>query len=145
MTIRPIRETDLPGVLALERQCFSDPWSEAMLLSELRNPACRYLLAEQDGLVVAYVGMITVLDEGNVNNMAVHPAFRRQGIASTLLEQLFERCRALHLLVLMLEVRADNAPAIALYTRHGFVPVGRRRGYYQKPIEDAILMNKYFS
>ena len=90
--------------------------------------------------VLGYANFLHVLDEGDIGNVAVAPEFRRQGVADALLEALCARAAALDLAFLTLEVRASNAPAIALYRKHGFQTVGQRRNYYQKPDEDALLM-----
>ena len=82
----------------------------------------------------------SVLDEGSLDNIAVAPDRRRQGIADALLTAVEARARAMELRFITLEVRASNGPAAALYAKHGFVPVGRRTNYYEKPREDAILM-----
>ena len=89
---------------------------------------------------LGYANFLHVLDEGDIGNVAVAPEFRRQGVADALLEALCARAAALDLAFLTLEVRASNAPAIALYRKHGFQAVGQRRNYYQKPDEDALLM-----
>ena len=104
---------------ALERACFSAPWTRAQLASQL--PDGRH-------------------DEGDIGNVAVAPEYRRQGVADALLDALCARAAALDLAFLTLEVRLSNAPAIALYRKHGFQTVGQRRNYYQKPDEDALLM-----
>ena len=87
-----------------------------------------------------FADFLHVLDEGDIGNVAVAPEHRRQGIADALLDALCARAAALDLAFLTLEVRASNAPAIALYRKHGFQTVGQRRNYYQKPDEDALLM-----
>ena len=84
-----------------------------------------------------------MLDEGNLDNIAVAPAYRRQGVAAALIETLLRRARELSLACVMLEVRQSNAPAIALYESFGFAPVGKRKGYYEKPREDAVLMTLF--
>ena len=89
---------------------------------------------------MGYIGLMYVLDEGYISNVAVDAAFRRCGAADALVGELIRRCRRMLLSFVTLEVRAGNAPAIALYEKHGFRAVGRRRGYYEKPREDAILM-----
>ena len=93
-----------------------------------------FLIASAEETVLGYANFLHVLDEGDIGNVAVAPEYRRQGIA------LCARAAALDLAFLTLEVRASNAPAIALYRKHGFQAVGQRRNYYQKPDEDALLM-----
>lgn len=135
----------LPQVAALEKFCFpADPWSENIFRTALDDPGYVILLAERaDGTLGGYAVLYTVLDEGNLDNIAVAPEARRRGVADALLGALTGFGRE-HLSVLMLEVRASNAPAIALYEKHGFVAVGRRKNYYDAPREGAVLMNLTF-
>ncbi|MBE5056695.1 ribosomal protein S18-alanine N-acetyltransferase [Pseudoflavonifractor sp. DSM 107456] len=138
----PMDRSHLEGIAALERTCFSHPWSVDMLAEELYNETASFLVAEgEDGSVLGYAGLHVVLDEGYIDNVAVDPAYRRQGIADALIDT-FVRFGAAKLAFLTLEVRAGNAPAIALYEKHGFYEVGRRKDYYDDPKEDAILMTR---
>ena len=125
--------------------CFpADPWSRELFRTALKNPlVCTLLALGEDGAVLGYAVLSTVLDEGNLDNIAVAPEARRQGVADALLSALTGFGRE-HLSTLMLEVRASNAPAIALYEKHGFAAVGRRKNYYKEPQEDAILMTLNF-
>lgn len=143
--ITPAANEHLPQLTALEQICFpTDPWSEALYQAALDNPAVAVLLAQgEDGAPLGYAVLSTVLDEGNLDNIAVAPEARRQGIADALLSALTAFGRE-HLARLMLEVRSSNAPAIALYEKHGFATVGRRKNYYDTPREDAILMTLEF-
>ena len=130
LRIVPMTARHLSAVAELERVCFpADPWSEALYRAALDNPAVAVLLAlGEDGALLGYAVLSTVLDEGNLDNIAVaRPARRRARLAC-----------------LMLEVRASNGPAIALYEKHGFRAVGRRKNYYDAPREDAILMTLKF-
>lgn len=132
------------GQLALlEQQCFSVPWSRQAFKQELVNPLAFYRLAWEDKVLLGYIGVWMVGDEGTVNNIAVLPSHRRQGIGKKLMGLAEEECTARKMRLLTLEVRERNAAAQALYTAMGYQPVGRRKGYYQKPVEDAILMTKY--
>ena len=139
--ITPMTLSHLPQVAALEKRCFpNDPWSEGVFRSALDNPDTAVLLAEgEDGTLLGYAVLYTVLDEGNLDNIAVAPEFRRQGVADALLSTLTGFARG-HLARLFLEVRASNAPALTLYRKYGFAEVGRRKNYYEHPREDAILM-----
>lgn len=142
--LTPMTAEHIPQIAALERACFSHPWSEDMLREELWNDAAVIVAAEgEDGTVLGYAGLQTVLDEGYINNVAVDPRFRRQGVADELIAA-FVRFGKAKLAFLTLEVRASNAPAIALYEKHGFQEVGRRKDYYDDPKEDAILMTLEF-
>lgn len=140
VTIRPAAERDLPALAALESACFSHPWSEKSLAEMLGNGRSLFLIAEGEGELLGYLGMEYVLDEGGITNVAVFPAHHRQGIANALIQDLLRRAKGLGLATVTLEVRETNAPAIALYQKHDFVPVGRRKNYYTSPTEDAILM-----
>ena len=140
VTLRPAAHSDLPALTALEQACFSHPWSEKSLAETLGNGRSLFLFAEREGEALGYLGMEYVLDEGGNTNVAVCPVHRRQGIADALLNELLRRAKGLGLATVTLEVRETNAPAIALYQKHDFVPVGRRKNYYTSPTEDAILM-----
>ncbi len=130
----------IPQIAAIERSCFSHPWSEDMLREALWNDAAVIVAADgDDGAVLGYAGLQVVLDEGYIDNIAVAPAYRRQGVADALLSA-FERFGREKLAFLTLEVRQSNAPAIALYKKHGFQAMGRRKNYYDDPKEDAIIM-----
>ena len=141
----PMDRTHLRDVAALERECFTTPWTEEMLAEELYNDTASFLVAQaDDGEVLGYAGLHVVLDEGYIDNIAVKAKYRRMGVAGELLGA-FLRVGQANLAVLTLEVRPSNKPAIAFYLKHGFVQVGRRRDYYDKPREDAILMTREFS
>jgi ribosomal-protein-alanine N-acetyltransferase len=134
----------LPELEALEKRCFSLPWTEEMLMGQLPDDSHEFLAAESEsGELLGYVGMMTVLDEGYISNVAVAPEQRRQGIADALIAELLERAALRALSFVTLEVREHNEPAIALYAKHGFAPVGLRKNYYEAPVENAILMTKF--
>ena len=143
--IIPATNEHLSQLTALERICFpADPWSEDLYRAALDNPAVAILLARgEDGALLGYAVLSTVLDEGNLDNIAVALEYRRRGVADAQLSALTAFGRE-HLACLMLEVRSSNAPAIALYEKHGFAAVGRRKNYYDAPKEDAILMTLNF-
>ena len=135
--------TDGDPLAALERICFSDPWSENAFRAELDNPGARFTVAQDGaGTVLGYLGLHYVLDEGYIANIAVDPLFRRQGIGSALLDDAADFARQAGLAFLTLEVRQSNLGAQALYRRHGFCPAGVRKNYYRDPVEDAILMTR---
>ncbi len=143
--IEDVTAAQIPQIVALEKSCFSDPWTAQQLESQLKGPQHEFIAAvSPDGRVLAYVGMMFVLDEGYISNVAVDPAFRRQGLADALIDRLLPICRAHGLAFVTLEVRVGNAPAIALYRKHGFRTVGLRKAYYEKPREDALLMTYFF-
>ena len=142
--IVPMDRSHVDQVASLERECFSMPWNERMLEDALYNDNACFIVAEDDeGNVIGYAGLNTVLDEGYINNIAVEDAARRHGVASALLD-VFCRFAAVNLAFLTLEVRKSNAAAIALYEKYGFQQVGLRKGFYQHPREDAIIMTREF-
>lgn len=132
----------VPAVAELEKICFSDPWSERSIASELNNPLSLWLIAVVDGRVAGYIGSQSVPPEADVMNVAVYPEFRRQGIAEALVRALVAELQTCNHESLTLEVRASNAQAIALYQKLDFVQVGRRPNYYRHPREDALILQK---
>ena len=144
--IVPMTADHLDEIAELERVCFSDPWSRNLLAAELENDLSAFLTAlDQEGRVAGYAGLQVVLDEGTITDVAVRPDCRRRGVASRLLRVFLDFAQANGLAFLTLEVRASNRAAAALYKRLGFRVVGRRRNYYERPREDAILMTREFS
>jgi ribosomal-protein-alanine N-acetyltransferase len=131
-------------IAALERECFSMPWTEHMLEEALFDPQASFIVAEdEEGNILGYAGLHVIVDEGYIDNIAVEQDARRHGVASALLD-VFCRFGAANLAFLTLEVRATNAPAIGLYKKYGFQEVGRRKDYYQHPRDDALLMTREF-
>lgn len=138
--IIPMTPAHLPQAAALERACFSHPWTEQALAEDLDNELLTLLAAVgEDGTLLGYGEVRTVLDEGTLERIAVAPQFRRHGAAEALLRRFLDDGRG-KLAFLTLEVRAGNAPAIGLYEKLGFEVVGRRRNYYREEGEDALLM-----
>ena len=135
----------IPAVAALERQCFSEPWSERTLMQELENPRAAFWTVSEGERLAGYVGMHRVLDEGYIANVAVDQAFRRQGLATALLQALLEEARAHKLSFVTLEVRKGNLAAISFYRKLGFQEVGRRKRFYTEPEEDAVLMTLFLT
>ena len=142
--IRKMQAKDLERAAELERECFSDPWSTAMLEEELFNPLCAMFVAECGGKVLGYAGMHAIVGEGYITNVAVDPAARRQGIGRALMQRFIAGAEEWALEFITLEVRASNTPAIALYESLGFRTAGLRAAYYKNPTEDALLMTLSF-
>ena len=136
MNIRKASEEDIPEIARIEEACFSDPWPADMIARMLD----RFTVSVDDDVILGYLALSAVLDEGSIDNVAVDPAFRRRGAADALVADACRRGRAMGLASVTLEVRVSNLPAIRLYEKHGFAEVGRRRAYYEKPREDALLM-----
>lgn len=131
------------GIHAIEVECFSEPWPEQAIVSQLPDENHAFLVALDGEHVIGYVGMMTVLDEGYISNVAVTAAYRRQKIGDALISELMKRAAAFDLSFVTLEVRESNEPAKLLYEKHGFRQVGLRKGYYTKPKENAVLMTAY--
>ena len=129
----------LGGVAELERAVFREPWSEKALALLCGDSAFGFAVTEGER-VLAYGGMVTVLDEGQITNVATHPEARRQGLGAMVLAALLEGARARGLAEVTLEVRETNSAAIALYTRFGFTVVGKRPHFYTHPDETALVM-----
>ena len=142
MIILPMNESHVAQIAELEKICFSDPWSENSVASELNNPLSVWLVAEENGIVCGYVGSQTVLDETDMMNIAVHPDFRRKGIAAALIAELVRLLKERGSRILRLEVRESNAPAISLYETMGFTQLGLRKNYYRNPKENALILGK---
>ena len=139
MSVVQLEERHLGAVAAIEKQCFSEPWSEQalrLLLTEDADGVC----CEIDGRVVAYGGMIYSPFDAQITNIAVLPQHRRCGCGRTVLTELIARARARGVEEISLEVRASNEAAIALYRAQGFSEAGMRKGFYRHPIEDAVVM-----
>ena len=134
----------LPQIAALEAEVFHNPWSEQALSLLVGEGAFGVACTEGDR-VIAYGGMLTVLDEGQITNIATHPDFRRRGLGSAVVEALLGEARERGLAFVTLEVRESNLAAIALYQRFGFEVVGRRPGFYTHPAEAALVMQKTLS
>jgi tRNA threonylcarbamoyladenosine biosynthesis protein TsaB len=139
-TLRDMSATDVPAVAVIERQVFSDPWSEAFFLSEMRSPFAYSRIAEKDGAIAGYSLAWLGEDEGHLGNIAVAPGSRRQGIARALLEDLLAYAEARGVAAIALEVRVSNFPAQWLYRAFGFRVAGLRRRYYRDTGEDALVM-----
>ena len=129
-------------IAEIEKLCFSDPWSENSVASELNNPLSLWLVALDGATVAGYVGSQSVLDGADMMNIAVHPDYRRRGIARELVTGLADALAEKGVKSLALEVRQSNAPAIALYEQLGFQQVGLRPNYYRNPRENALIMRK---
>ena len=142
LDISPMRLSDVPAIAALEQALFSAPWDEASIRAELQNPLALWLTARQDDRVVGYVGSQTVFEDADILNLAVDPQFRRLGIGLRLMQRLEHSLADRGAEQITLEVRASNQPAIRLYTALGYTRAGLRRGYYERPREDALILQK---
>lgn len=148
LVVRPAARDDLTRVHEIERAAFSDPWSFQSFADLLANPRVLFAVAEREsrqgepGGVVGYVVAWFVVDEAEVANVAVAPEARGQGVGARLLDEALDAARRKGSASVYLEVRDSNAPARALYASRGFVQIARRRRYYRRPVEDALVMRR---
>lgn len=143
MKLRKMTLEDISQVAEIEKQCFSLPWSRKEIEKTFLSDNVLFIVAEIKGIIVAYVGIIIVLEEANIINIATHINYRRLGIAKGLLETLLSEARKIGVNDITLEVRQSNSSAIDLYKSFGFESAGIRRNFYNQPPEDAIIMWKY--
>ena len=131
-----------PLVAELEAACFNDPWSLQAFESEAENPLSLWIVAEEDGKVIGYIGSQSVLGQADIMNLAVSEDYRRKGIGRGLVLALVKELSKQDVTIALLEVRVSNTPAITLYESLGFSKVGCRKNYYFHPKEDAYIMRK---
>ena len=137
-----MNEAHVAQIAQLEKRCYSDPWSENSIRSELTGRLSLWVVALDGDTVAGYIGSQSVLGESDMMNVAVAPEYRRRGIAQALILELIRRLSQQGNRSLMQEVRASNTPAITLYHKLGFAQVGRRPNYYRNPKEDALILRK---
>lgn len=140
MMIREMSALDIEAVAALESEIFSMPWSAQGFEDTLCREDVLFLVASEADHVLGYVGVYCTADEGEITNVAVAPSARRQGIGQKLLADLIGRLAQKEIYRIVLEVRVSNEPAIRLYEKQGFVTMGKRKNFYEKPVEDAYVM-----
>ncbi len=142
MIILPFSKEHISQVAQLERECFSLPWSEKSLSEELNNPNAHFLVATENDTVTGYVGIIDICGECSITNIAVFKNYRHKGVASALLKKAIADAVNRNSIFITLEVRESNISAVNLYKKFDFEVVGRRKNFYSRPTEDAILMTK---
>ena len=146
ITIREMTTMDVDQVCILEEMAFSMPWHRESFVEMIENKDALYLVVEEDarpGVVVACCGVLSIVGEGDITNVVVHPEHRKRGIAYRMLTELLERGKEQYgIEAFTLEVRQSNVEAIRLYERLGFVREGIRKNFYERPIEDAVIMWK---
>ena len=140
-TVRRMKLEDVPKVHAIELATFPTPWSEQSFIDEMTKNVCaRYMVAEEDGKILAYAGAWMVLDEGHITNIAVAPEHRGRGIGKAVTQALKQYAANLGVDYMMLEVRRSNLVAQSMYKKLGFIELGYRKRYYEDNGEDALLM-----
>lgn len=137
-----MNHSHVKAVAELEKICFSDPWSENSIASELDNPLSCWLVCMDGEKLAGYIGSQAVMQEADMMNIAVAPQYRRRGVAQQLVDGLVKALKQQGVDCLTLEVRASNEPAKALYQKLGFTKAGLRPRYYQHPKEDALILRK---
>ena len=140
ITIRRMKEEDVEAVSQIEAECFSVPWSASAFRDVLKDEKSLYLVADSACGVVGMCGVTKILDEGDINNVAVTASYRGKGIAQCLMEELIRRGEEAGIVDFTLEVRVSNAAAIRVYEKAGFLSEGIRPGFYEYPREDAMIM-----
>lgn len=141
--IRLMTKEDIEQVSEIEKITFSMPWSKEALLHSLEQKGSIYLVACDEDKIVGYCGLWNIVNEGNINNVAVLDEYRGRHIATEMLKQLVELGNQQQINAYTLEVRTSNEPAIQLYLKFGFTIEGIRKKYYEHPIEDAYIMWYY--
>ena len=142
MILREMLVDDLDQVMEIEEELFSVPWTKEGFLTFLMKENGMFLVVEEKDRILGYCGLLTVLDEGDVTNVAVRRDRQREGIGNFLMESMIRLAEESGITMIHLEVRAGNETAIRLYERQGFVRDGLRKGYYTDPTEDAVLMTR---
>ena len=141
MEIRAWTKEDIEKITALERECFSDPWTADMFVLSLERPFFHGILIEENGEVLGYACQTVLFEDAEIENVAVAPAWRKNGLGKRLMERLVADAKGLEAEQIFLEVRVSNSPAIALYRGFGFEDVRIRKRYYADG-EDALVMKK---
>ncbi len=144
VNIRLLTSEDIPFVAEIEQLCFSEPWSENALQLLLQGKNAGFV-AEIDGVAAAYGGIVTVLDEGQITNIATHPDYRRRGLASAIMKAIDVFSVENGIVYLSLEVREQNIAARSLYKSCGWYEAGIRKNFYSKPSDNAVIMIKDFT
>lgn len=144
IVVRNMKQEDIPFLVRLEQELFSDAWSELSLTNTLHYRPDTSFVAVQDGEPAGYLFFMAAADEGELLRIGVSAGQRRQGIGRTLLEHMDHFALDNGIYSVWLEVRESNQPARALYERSGFTVQGCRKKYYHKPDEDAVIMSKSY-
>ena len=138
--IEDMKPSDLPAIVEIEKVSFTTPWSEISFFNELKKPRSFLKVAKKGGEIVGYICAGWISDEGHVLDVAIHPGYRRHGIATTLVSLAIGRLKEEGCRFVFLEVRESNGPAKEMYGKFGFELLGTRKNYYVSPSEDAVIM-----
>jgi ribosomal-protein-alanine N-acetyltransferase len=143
MILREMLVEDLEQVMEIEKDLFHVPWTKEGFFTFLTRDNAMFLVVEEKGQILGYCGLLMVLDEGDITNVAVRKDRQREGIGNFLLESVIHLAAERGVTTIHLEVRVSNETAIRLYERAGFTRDGLRKGYYSDPVEDALLMTRH--
>ena len=141
--IRDMAESDIKEIAELEKECFSEPWSEDSLKDELTNETARFYVLRDNEKLLGYIGANNICGEVYITNVAVSSDYRGKGYGKRLVNHLLKQSKLEKALFVTLEVRKSNANAIALYEKCGFKKIGERKNFYSKPTEDALIYTYY--
>lgn len=142
VVVRDMAAADLAAVVAIEAESYSVPWSESTFRGLLRRRDAEMVVAVAGDVVIGYAAFWCVVDQGELGNVAVSSAWRGLGLGARLVEEVIRRAARRGIVEVFLEVRPTNTVARRLYERLGFAAVGRRRNYYQQPVEDALVLRR---
>jgi [ribosomal protein S18]-alanine N-acetyltransferase len=140
--VRIANPQDIDAILGIENQVFSDPWSAESFTPDFTDPYTWFRVLEVDGVIAGYVIARIVARQGEIANIAVDPGHQRAGFGGTLLDAAVAATDSAMCEAVWLEVRTSNEPAQRLYASRGFEPIGRRKGYYRAPVEDALVLRR---
>lgn len=140
MIIRKMEPKDCKGVFEVEQACFSVPWSFSSFQTIFDYDGNHYLVAEESGKIIGFIGLMAIGEEADITNVAVLSKYRNKGIGASLVEAILTLAKEEKITKIMLEVRSSNEPAIHLYEKYGFFFLCKRKNYYEKPKEDADIM-----
>lgn len=141
-SFRKMTEADIEAIAQLEADTFSDAWTVKGITETFRGNQSMITVAEEDGRVIGYCILYYVLDEGEIARIAVEKEMRKKGVGDGLLTDVISRCGKMGLTRILLDVRESNENARHFYAKHGFLKDGIRKGFYENPREDAVLMSR---
>jgi ribosomal-protein-alanine N-acetyltransferase len=142
ITFKKMTESELSQVHDIEARVFADPWSENAFLSDIKNEFAYPLVALFENKVAGYASLYCAIDEMQIGNLAVSPDYHQRGIGTKIVEHIISLAIDMKMRLIVLEVRESNAAACKLYSKFGFKEAGRRKYYYRKPVEDALILIK---
>ena len=141
--IREMTESDIKEIAQLEKECFSEPWSEDSLKDELTNETARFYVLRDNEKLLGYIGSNNICNEVYITNVAVNGACRGKGYGKKLVNHLLKQSELEKAFFVTLEVRESNEKAIKLYEKCGFKKIGERKNFYSKPTENALIYTYY--